>query len=65
MYTYKELNRYTVKQLKMLAKYEGKTIPKGAKKAKILDLLLQLELPKEVSQPCSVRIQRIKDSSKE
>ena len=66
MYTYAELEKYTVKQLKILAKYEGISYPKGAKKAQMLDLLVQLPLleseVRQDEQPCSARVRRIRDS---
>ena len=63
MYTLEELDKYTVKQLKILADYDGIKYPKRAKKGKMLDLLVQLELPLEPdNSPCSVRIKRIRES---
>ena len=66
MYTLEELEKYTVKQLKILADYDGINYPEKAKKAQMLDLLVQLSLPepqvKQDEQPCSARVRRIRDS---
>ena len=65
MYTLEELERYTVRQLKVLAEYDKISYPKYASKVKMLDLLVQLEPEVEVKQdnsPCSVRVQRIRES---
>lgn len=65
MYTVKELEKYTVKQLKALADYDGIKYPKKVKKGQLIDLLVQLELPEDQQEhACSVRIQRIRDSRK-
>ena len=71
MYTLKELEKYSKKQLILLAEYEGKQIPKKVTKAQLLDMLVQAELPLVepvgvIQTPdCSARIQRIRDSVKE
>lgn len=68
MYTYEELKNYTVRQLKVIADYEGKTYSKRVTKTQLIDLLMQLELPifnvksEQDTSPCSVRIQRIRNS---
>lgn len=66
MYTLKELEKYTVKQLKILADYDGIKYPKRAKKVQMLDLLVQLPLLEPQvepdNSPCSVRIKRIRES---
>jgi len=61
MYSLEELEKYTVKQLKVLAEYDGIAYNKYATKGKMLDLLVKLE-PEVDSSPCSVRVQRIRDS---
>ena len=65
MYSYKELENYTVAQLKVLLEYEGKEYSYKDKKANLIDNLLQLplfSLESEPEPPCSVRVQRIRDS---
>jgi len=68
MYTVKELQKYKKAQLIALARYDGKEIPKKVTKDQLIDILVQPELPFAPVgniQPCSVRVQRIKDSVKE
>lgn len=60
-YTLDELNKYTIKQLKIILQYEEKLIPKRAKKGELIDLLLQQAMFEELP-PASVKIQRIRNS---
>ena len=68
MYSYKELENYTVAQLKVLLEYEGKEYSYKDRKGALIDKLLQLPLPgmsfasPEPEPPCSVRVQRIRNS---
>lgn len=62
-YTFEELNNYTIKQLKVILQYEGKSIPKKAKKSELIDLLLQQTMFEELP-PASVRIQRIRNQER-
>ena len=67
-YTYKELENYTVVQLKTLLDYEGIEYSYKDRKPNLIDKLLQLPLPgmsvqsEQELPPASVRIQRIRDS---
>lgn len=67
MYSLEKLQRCKVKDLRALLEFEGKTIPKKAKKRDLIDLVLQQSLPRiaeglEDLPPASVRIQRIRKS---